>query len=365
MGSLNGLTWGSLTDDLWLRAKRERIPLTGFFELTPLCNFRCRMCYVRLDHSEVLQFGRIHSGDEWVSVAEQAVQMGTYAITLTGGEPLTHPDFEQIYTELSRRGIMVSLLSNGSLLSERHMKLFIDYPPSRIRFTLYGASNETYGRLCGCDDGFDRVMRAARLVKDAGLPLSFSYTETTENLSDYDAVMDIARDFDVPIMVGSDINRSVRVAHDEADQLRVSLDKRRVPSGKDNNIRRTESDVLSRAVSEGLVTGAFSKCRIYRTAFFINWNGNMENCSPMSWCKCRPFEDGFAAAWEELQNKLSMIKLPRKCVGCPDVQFCAACPGLRNAETGTPEGISERHCSEAYIRHESRCQRLEQGGECS
>ena len=363
MGALDDITWNTLNDDLWLKAKRDRIPITGFFELTPLCNFRCRMCYVRLDNSELSKFGRIHSGDEWVSVASQAAQMGTLAITLTGGEPLTHPDFDQIYTELSRMGLIVSLLTNGSPISDRHIKLFSDYPPARIRITLYGASNETYGRLCNAPNGFDTVMNAVKRIKGAGIPLAFSFTETLENVSDFDAVMKIAHDFDVPIVVASDINSAVRGAKSDADSLRVPLEDRRMPSEDLLREAQTETDVINTAAADGLLSGAFARCRIYRTAFFINWNGTMENCASMSWCRSRPFDVGFTAAWNDMQDKLAHVKLPEKCAECADARFCSACPGMRNAETDSPEGIAERHCSEAQRRHAIWVKRHQRGGE--
>ena len=49
MTDVTPTTWSEFQTASWLRARREGIPLSGTFELTPLCNFRCRMCYVRVD----------------------------------------------------------------------------------------------------------------------------------------------------------------------------------------------------------------------------------------------------------------------------------------------------------------------------
>ncbi len=37
------------------KARLRGVPLTGQFELTPLCNFRCRMCYVQMTGSQLPQ----------------------------------------------------------------------------------------------------------------------------------------------------------------------------------------------------------------------------------------------------------------------------------------------------------------------
>ena len=42
-----------LTEKLYQKADMEKIPLNGTFELSPVCNFSCRMCYVRKTQKEV------------------------------------------------------------------------------------------------------------------------------------------------------------------------------------------------------------------------------------------------------------------------------------------------------------------------
>lgn len=345
-------TWKAFSDQIWLNARRDCRPVTATFELTPLCNFRCRMCYVRLDESRVPEFGRLHSADEWLSLANQAMKMGLYTVTLSGGEPLLHPEFEKIYVGLSRMGLLVSILSNGSLLTEKHIALFRDYPPASVRFTLYGASNETYVRLCCAPKGFDRVMRSVQMLIDEDIPLSFAFTETSENVGDFDAVMNIARRFDRPIIVTSDLNCAVRGASSEAEQLRVELDERQLPNGNEVFAPTEIDEIVREAQAEGLLSGPFMHCRPYKTFFFVNWNGTMENCASMSYCRSLPFEWGFDAAWKDMQEKLSSLETPQACGACPDAHFCTACPGKRNAETHSPDGIPERYCAEARRRHE-------------
>ena len=41
-----------ITEYLHAKAARQGIPLSGTFELTPLCNMNCRMCYVRMSREQ-------------------------------------------------------------------------------------------------------------------------------------------------------------------------------------------------------------------------------------------------------------------------------------------------------------------------
>lgn len=46
-----------ITDRLWRKAAEQRIPLSGAFELSPVCNFSCQMCYVRKSREDVDEKG--------------------------------------------------------------------------------------------------------------------------------------------------------------------------------------------------------------------------------------------------------------------------------------------------------------------
>lgn len=54
------------------KAGESNTPISGSFELLPLCNMNCDMCYVRLDRKEMEQQGRLRTADEWIELAEQS-----------------------------------------------------------------------------------------------------------------------------------------------------------------------------------------------------------------------------------------------------------------------------------------------------
>ena len=72
------------------RAFQKGIPLSASFELSPLCNMNCRMCYVRLSKEEMKEKGRLRTAREWLELAHQMRDSGTLFIILTGGEPLLY-----------------------------------------------------------------------------------------------------------------------------------------------------------------------------------------------------------------------------------------------------------------------------------
>lgn len=108
----------SIKDRLYKQASKERVPLTGAFELSPLCNFRCRMCYVRKTAEEAEQEGGIRPFEFWLDVARQAKEAGTVFPLLTGGKAFLYPHIRELYEAMCKMGMQVSINSNASCITE-------------------------------------------------------------------------------------------------------------------------------------------------------------------------------------------------------------------------------------------------------
>ena len=165
----------ALTDHLYARASRKLIPLSGTFELSPVCNFACRMCYVRKTQKEVCESPRgILTLEDWRRIAREAREEGLLYLLLTGGEPLLWPDFWTLYDELIDTGFIVSINTNGSLIDSEAVARFVRRPPEKISITLYGAGDATYRRMCGADGVFMKVDQAIRSLQEAGITVKLN-----------------------------------------------------------------------------------------------------------------------------------------------------------------------------------------------
>lgn len=130
---------------------KERYPINGTFELTGRCNLSCKMCLVRIGQQEICESGkRERTAEEWIHMAEQVRDAGTLALLLTGGEVMIRPDFCEIYEAISQMGFILTVYTNATMVTDKVMELFRKYPPHKIGVTMYGASNETYAKMCGC-----------------------------------------------------------------------------------------------------------------------------------------------------------------------------------------------------------------------
>ena len=102
----------ALTDYLYNKAGKLRIPLSGTFELSPVCNFACKMCYVRKSAREVRESPRgILTLADWRRIAREARDAGMVFVLLTGGEPFVRKDFFEIYGAMKKMGLIQKLMT--------------------------------------------------------------------------------------------------------------------------------------------------------------------------------------------------------------------------------------------------------------
>lgn len=173
---------------MFAMAAEKKVPLYGVLELLPLCNLNCDMCYVRMSREEMEQVGRLCTIEEWTKVAEDMMKAGTLFVLLTGGEPLLYPNFRELYQKLRELGMIVTINTNGTLIDEEWADFFAENKPRRINITLYGASNETYERLCHYPGGFDKAVNGIRLLRERNIDVKVNGSLAKANVDDGEAL---------------------------------------------------------------------------------------------------------------------------------------------------------------------------------
>ena len=131
---------------LWDKVKDKRLPLSFDLEVTARCNNDCRHCYINLPAGDRAARAKELSLAEISRIADEAVSLGVVWCLITGGEPLLRDDFCDLYLALKRKGLLLSVFTNATLINEEHIRLFKRYPPRDIEVSVYGVAQETYER---------------------------------------------------------------------------------------------------------------------------------------------------------------------------------------------------------------------------
>ena len=324
-------------------AFRGMIPLKGTFELTPRCNFNCPMCYVHLGNEDANKLGRELTNDEWLRIARQAKDAGMLYLTLTGGEPMVRPHFRELYEELAQMGFLIQLYSNGYLITEETVEWLKKTPPYMMRFTMYGASNETYRHFCNMPDGYDRYVNAVRLLREAKIPLYMVSTITKENEQDFPKIVEFAYRNGLAFTHTTNLVKPVRGAKQDSKAHLIptpELTGEELEEYK-KHLAETESKYRERRLIE--------RCGHYRKAFDVTWDGKMVLCSFMDTPAYDLRTTDFSDAWQQLNKEVEDICDPAECATCKARKLCKRCPGELAAECGGSDRVTDAYC-EKFLR---------------
>ena len=128
----------SILNMFW-KKRQHYIPLSLTWEITEKCNFECPFCYIHTKNKSIKE--NVFSFSSVKKEIEDLISQGLLISYLTGGECLLHPDFLNIYEFLKSRGVMVVILTNASLLAEKHFDMFQKYKPYKVEVSIYGTKD--------------------------------------------------------------------------------------------------------------------------------------------------------------------------------------------------------------------------------
>lgn len=214
--------WKARQEAFAIYAAKKHIPLDGAFELTPRCNLRCKMCYIRLDADRAKELGQELSADQWTELGKQTVSAGTLKLLLTGGEPMIRKDFTDIYGELSKMGFLITLNTNATMLTPELFKLLKKCPPTETNVTIYGASPETYEKVCGNPGAFDAAMRGLEQLSEISTKLEVRTTFIKDNFDELNKIRELSRKYTKRYAMDITIYKPVRGASSDAENCRMS-----------------------------------------------------------------------------------------------------------------------------------------------
>ena len=322
---------------LGFKARAKNLPISGSFELTPLCNLDCKMCYVHLQR-EQLDGARLLTADEWQNIMQQAIDAGMMFATLTGGECLTHPGFREIYQFLREKGVEVGILSNGLLMDAETAAFLAQNPPAYIQITLYGASEEAYERVSG-RRAFARTLENVRRMRDAGLALRVAVTPNAF-MTDGEAVVRLLHAEGIAFTVNAGLMQpreetGRKLADAALDEYVAMLRLRRELEGELPE-PECDPDALPDSGSGQTQPEKGVRCGGGRSGFAIDWRGGMRPCNTFP-CEAQSvIELGFAEAWRRTNQTALNFPRPAECEGCAYESVCKHCAAEHAA--GAPAG---------------------------
>jgi len=121
---------------------RGRFPWSCQWELTCRCNLRCVMCYTDCFNRPDKIQDELPT-NEIIRIMDELAEAGCLELCLTGGEPLARQDFFEIYAHAKQKGFLVTIFTNGTLITDVIADRLAALPPHRIEISFHGLTDSS------------------------------------------------------------------------------------------------------------------------------------------------------------------------------------------------------------------------------
>ena len=314
-------------------ASAKRFPLSAVFELSPVCNFKCPFCYARVSPEELAAKGeKVLRFAEWKRFIDEARAMGTFKLTLTGGECMLHPDFCEIYRYAYEQGFELTLMTNGSCVTPEILEMFRDCPPEGVYLTLYGSSPETYETVCGSAAFYDRVLQNVRALKGLGLQVVLQFTADRDNVAELGSIYALSKTLGLPLRTTVAVLSFRRCTPEmleefapEQDTLedvaksiffdRKGISEEAFKASDNEPVQFKKMPVIEKGVP----------CGAGRNSFCINYRGEMLPCVVFDVVSVKTDGRPLADCWKELVCGCDEVPRLVECTNCIHRMHCRSC----------------------------------------
>jgi radical SAM protein with 4Fe4S-binding SPASM domain len=327
-------------------AIEKRLPYMGALELTYRCNQACRHCYCNLSADDSRRTDEMPA-QAIKRVLDEAADAGCFWLLMTGGEVLLREDFWDIYMHALRKGMLVEVFTNATLIDEEAARRFAEYPPLGIDVSIYGSSPRLHDMITQVGGSFKNTMAGIEWLRRYKVRFSLKTILMTLNHTDLAGMRALAQGletefrYDALVAPRTDGGLSpvtYRLSAEAMAALDIDEDY--------ESCDRIFNGFWNKKPAEALTCGA----GVF--AFNINPYGYLSPCTMFRSFQYPLAGVGFADAWQRLirdHDARQSDFIPTACRTCSMLLICSNCPAWDEIEA---KGINTKV---DYICEYARC----------
>jgi radical SAM protein with 4Fe4S-binding SPASM domain len=356
---------------LWEKMAGGRAVFSFDYEATARCNLDCRHCYISRPARDRAARTRELGVGEIGRIAAEAAARGAVWCLITGGEPLLRKDFFDIYQAILSKGLLVSLFTNATLVTDEHVRFFRKFPPRDIEVTVYGVTKETYDRVTRTRGSFDAFRRGLDRLLASGVTIRLKAMALRSNKHEIAAIGDFCR-ARTKDYYRFDPHLHLRFDRDEARNAIIRAERlspreiarlERLDPERFGALTAACGDLLPADPAEGSPAAGcrhIFRCSVGQRSFVVGPEGHLRPClslhHPDFLYDLR--QGSLAEAWDRflpsvLRRESARPEYLEKCGRCPIINLCLWCPAHAYLETGALDLPVEAFCRVAEARAES------------
>jgi MoaA/NifB/PqqE/SkfB family radical SAM enzyme len=321
---------GEFFRELNQRAALDGVPTAAAIAMTYRCNFNCVHCYAKSSARPECEL----PGKVWIGIIDQLVDAGSLFLLITGGEPLLHPEFKDIYLHAKKRGMLVTVFTNGSLVDDALIQVFVKYPPRTVEISLYGMSDGTCRETVGTEFFRETSLESVRALQRAGIRLALKTVVMKANRCDFEPIRDFAASLGLPFRFDVCITPRLDMGCAPADQRLPPAEAVAVEFSDTGRVDRWRKIHARKAVGGG--TGLVYQCSAGRSFVFIGPEGCLHPCISATHRSYAMDQSSFKEAWERMCGDINRLQSPvnGSCTSCDKSSYCGKCAAFLHLESG-------------------------------
>jgi radical SAM protein with 4Fe4S-binding SPASM domain len=337
------------------RLSTKRIPIGGSIEVTQRCNNQCLHCYNQLSVGDHIAKEAELSLNEYYRILDEITDAGCIWLLFTGGEIFIRKDFLDIYTYARQKGLLITLFTNGTLISSEIADQLVQFPPFSIEITVYGHTQDTFESITRTPGSYRRCINGIELLTERKLPLKLKTMALTGNKLEIEALkrfveVDLGLEFKFDAMVNPRrdcVQTPLEVRLAPVEVVKLDL---RYPDRVEEWKRFAER--FGKAAIDPDRAGDLYVCGAGNSSFAIDPYGRLSPCVLSATDTYDLRRGNFKEGWGMHLASVRTKKASRltKCSTCRLKSMCGMCPANSELECADPEAPVDFLCQVAHLR---------------
>lgn len=272
-------------------------PVGVKLELTSHCNLRCGFCYTDSPRHTLARTADLPD-EAWLTIAEEALDLGVVEAVVTGGEPLLRRDLAlDLVARLTDAGVAVVLNTNGWFIDERVADRLATADGLRVYVSVDGAAPGLHDAARGVPGSWGRATRAVHLLLERGVQVRVVHVLTPDNAPHLPEFLQAMAELGVRTLAIAPVQQLGAAARSG----RWAVDRRAAESTV-REFRKAEGDRIEVGL-RGELTRAFEyyEGRVPRS-LLVRPNGQVRIDSVNPFAFGHALRDGLAGCWTQIRE---------------------------------------------------------------
>jgi radical SAM protein with 4Fe4S-binding SPASM domain len=296
-------------------------------EITDQCNFKCIHC----DYPKKIK-GQFMSLETFNDVINQLKKLGTFRVTVTGGEPFEHPMILDFIDSLNKESFFIKVITNGFHMTPEQNEALKRMPKVELAFSLLGVE-QTHERITGINGSYKKIIDNILKLKEGKCKISTQTCVLQQNYGDLSHFVEFIKSLNVNCKLDPYVTNTLK--NHTMELFRLSNNQLIQYYRKFTNMSRLTDKIIR---EKELIRLKSCDCGVARNTVAISPYGDVFPCSNIRISAGNVFNKSVEDIWLSspvILDFRSRVEKPRsKCNVCKMSTLCNQCMAMAITEQG-------------------------------